>query len=526
MKDSYCSFYTESEDITSYMVSKMKIKAGDIILEPSAGEGIFIDAILKKKKKVRIDALDINEDAITIMQKKYADNPEVSVRLADTLFDEVLDNYAKSEIWLKNTDVLLNEQLDLFSTNGGHYDKVIGNPPYGAWQDREKRDLLKKKYVGQYVKETYTLFLLRSISVLKKGGRLSFIIPDTFLFLNMHEKLRKILLTNTKIEEVLIFPSKFFPGVSFGYSNLSIITLEKCDRVEALKNNVRIVKGFKSSSEFEGVVKNKFQSYHKIYKLKQRDIFTSEKSRFILADDGITSMIDTADTKLGDMADIVTGFYSGNNKKFVRAKNEKVKNSKGYNIVEKDKIYESASLTGIDDVEEAYVPYIKSSSQTRYVRADAEWFVRWDSETIKFYNKDKKARFQNSQFYFKKGIAIPMVKSKEIRATLMDNRVFDQSIVGIFPKKETDLYYILALMNSETINRLIHIINPTANNSSNYVKQVPYKMPSEEDRKTIESNIIEILSLNVVSDAKRIEELHIQNDILIKKVYEKSASPT
>lgn len=519
MKDIYCSYYTESKDITSYMASKMGIVEDDVILEPSAGEGIFIDEILKRKKKVRIDALDINENAIAKMQIKYSNIPNVNVRLTDTLFDEMLDNYTVSEIWLKNTDILLDEQLDLFSSTGGHYDKVIGNPPYGAWQDREKRDLLKKKYIGQYVKETYTLFLLRSLSVLKNGGRLSFIIPDTFLFLNMHEKLRKILLTNTKIEEILIFPSKFFPGVSFGYSNLSIITLEKCDRKMALDNTVRIIKGFKSSSEFEEVLRNRFHSHHKVYELKQFDVFTSEKSRFILADAEVSSIIDSSDIKLGDMADIVTGFYSGNNKKFICVKNENVKNSKGYKIIENEKVYNTASLIGVEGAEEAYVPYIKSSSPTRYMRKEDDWFVRWDCATIKFYNEDKKARFQNSKYYFKKGIAIPMVKSKDIRATIMENRVFDQSIVGIFPREEKNFYYILALMNSDAINRLIHIINPTANNSSNYVKQLPYKVPTERDRKKIEKNIITILSLDILEDADRIEKLHIQNNELIDKLY-------
>ncbi len=519
MKDVYCSYYTESEDITSYMVSKIGICANDLILEPSAGEGTFIDEILKRKVKVRIDALDINENAIVTMKQKYSNIPDVTVRLADTLFDKILDDYANSEIWLKNTDIFLDKQLDLFSSESGHYDKVIGNPPYGAWQTLEKRELLKKKYVGQYVKETYTLFLLRSLSVLKNGGRLSFIVPDTFLFLNMHEKLRKILLTNTKIEEILIFPSKFFPGVSFGYSNLSIITLEKSDRDEALENTVRIIKGFKSSEEFEEVLKSKFQRHHRIFELKQLDIFTTEKSRFILADDEISTMIDASDKKLGEMASIVTGFYSGNNKKFICSKNENVKNSKGYNIIDITKIVDTTSLTGVAGVEEAYVPYIKSSSSTRYKRIDDEWFVRWDVETIKFYNDDKKARFQNSQFYFKKGIAIPMVKSKDMKATLMENRVFDQSIVGIFPNDEKDMYYVLALMNSDVINRLIHIINPTANNSSNYVKQLPYKVPSLKDRRKIEENVEEILSLNIVEDSERIEKLHRQNSELIEKAY-------
>ena len=170
MKDTLCSYYTNSDDITSYMVKKLGINSNDLILEPSAGEGIFIDEILRKQNSVQVDALDIDKNAIKILKKKYAGNPSVTVRETDTLLDSRLDGFCNPEIWLKKTDTLLDEQLDFFSSIGGYYDKVIGNPPYGAWQDYEKRDVLKKKYPGQYVKETYSLFLLRGLSVLKMGG--------------------------------------------------------------------------------------------------------------------------------------------------------------------------------------------------------------------------------------------------------------------------------------------------------------------------------------------------------------------
>ena len=49
MKDRLCSYYTNSKDITEYMVSKLAVADNDIILEPSAGEGIFIDEILETK---------------------------------------------------------------------------------------------------------------------------------------------------------------------------------------------------------------------------------------------------------------------------------------------------------------------------------------------------------------------------------------------------------------------------------------------------------------------------------------------
>ena len=52
------------------------------------------------------------------------------------------------DVTVRLADTLLDEQLDGMQAAGGHYDKVIGNPPYGAWQDTRKRELLKKKYAG------------------------------------------------------------------------------------------------------------------------------------------------------------------------------------------------------------------------------------------------------------------------------------------------------------------------------------------------------------------------------------------
>ena len=130
------------------MATKLNVVDNDVILEPSAGEGIFIDEVLQTKKTVQIDALDINAEAIAVLKKKYENNPAVVVRETDTLLDEQLDSYSVSQLWLKQTDTLFDKQLDLFSTLGGYYSKVIGNPPYGAWQDYDKRDVLKKKYAG------------------------------------------------------------------------------------------------------------------------------------------------------------------------------------------------------------------------------------------------------------------------------------------------------------------------------------------------------------------------------------------
>lgn len=215
MSDIYCSYYTKSNNITKYMVSMINPTEDDHILEPCGGDGAFIDALLSCSQNLKIDTCDLDKTAVNKMKSKYSTQKRISIRETDTLIDPLFDEYSSS----------------------GYYDKIIGNPPYGGWQEYDRRAELKRKFQGFYVKETYALFLLRCITLLKEKGILSFIIPDTFLYLHNHTQLRKYLLEHTIIKEIVIFPSKFFPGDSFGYSNLCIITIQKEDQDNQKENN-------------------------------------------------------------------------------------------------------------------------------------------------------------------------------------------------------------------------------------------------------------------------------------------------
>ncbi|MDR3627925.1 MAG: hypothetical protein P4L45_13870, partial [Ignavibacteriaceae bacterium] len=98
-------------------------------------------------------------------------------------------------------------------------------------------------------------------------------------------------------------------------------------------------------------------------------------------------------------------------------------------------------------------------------------------------------RFQNSQYYFKYGIGVPMISSTRISASLIENKIFDQSIVGIFPQNDNIIYYLLAFFNSNTCNQLIRTINPSANNPSNYIKKIPFIEPTKNQLEYIDKLI-------------------------------------
>ena len=465
MNDVFCSYYTKNKNITSYMVSKISPLNSDKILEPCGGDGMFIDALLNLHPSLSIDTCDLDMVAVQNMQSKYAVNNNISVRRADTLTDELFDEYSSS----------------------GFYDKIIGNPPYGGWQEYDKRSALKKKFSGFYVKETYSLFLLRCISLLKEGGVLSFIIPDTFLYLHNHKSLREYLLKTAIINEITVFPSKFFPGVSFGYSNLCIITLTK-EKVGSSKNRniFPVIKNLKSDDDLMTLSFGDKPKNATYIHLSQKAINLNLDCAFFIGDEKASQQIVASESRILNIADCVTGIYCGDNKKFLAIACGNHRRVAGYPIIDNSSIcLEHQSITPLESAKK-YIPIVKGSSSTSYYRTSDKWLIEWTETSVNHYNTDRKARFQNSKFYFRSGIALPMVKSSKIKATLMSRSVFDQSIVGVFPHEEKYMLYLLAYLNSDIANRYMHIINPTANNSANYIKKLPFYTPNKNELEMVD----------------------------------------
>lgn len=455
----YQAFYTKSTPIVDYMIQKLSLQPSDKILEPCGGDGVFVESIIDENESAHIDIYELNEISVKVLCKKFSFLPNVKIRHCDTLLDE---------------DLIFNSNF------GGVYDKIIANPPYGAWQEYKKRDVLKRLFPNIYAKETYGLFLYRCIELLKDKGLLTFIIPDTYLNLHMHKALRKHILQNTKIRELALFPSSFFPGVNFGYANLSIITLEKCfNHKDCLNNNFKIINGFKNVEQLSDI-NSELELKTKTY--LQKDIYANTDHAFLISDNfEIINAINNSKLKIGDIASCVTGFYSGDDKTFLQVNSPELKNGKNYDLVNSGSInrdYQNVTniLDGFEG-EKHFLPIVKGGNQ-KYLKPEG-WFMNWSKEAVKHYKTDKKARFQNPQYYFKFGIGVPMISSSSISASLIENKLFDQSIVGIFPKDESLTYYLLAYFNSPTCNKFIRTINPSANNPANYIKKIPVIIPEK-----------------------------------------------
>jgi len=478
----YQAYYTKSEPIVDYMIRQLDLGKGMRVLEPAAGDGVFIDAILEKQPDVMIDAFEISPEAVATLKKKFS---------------------GLNNVRIIHTDTLLIEHDGLFADFAAQYDRVIANPPYGAWQEYSKRERLKRLYRGLYVKETYALFLYKSLQLLKEGGKLVFITPDTYLSLHRHRRLREILLTRTRILEIALFPSSFFPGVNFGYSNLSILSLQKCaDASRCLRN------AFKVLTEFPNVQALATQAGAKTtYTFRQQNVYENiDHALFVCNNPRVTFLINRARTRIADVADCVTGIYSGNDKRFLYVLNSDVRNGARYQTVPRDCIFDTSQGCPLDGIQgpRHFVPIVKGGG-IKYFKPDL-WFLDWSVEAVHHYRTDPKARFQNSRYYFQSGIAVPMVSSGNITGAIMRDRLFDQSIVGVFPKRPDLTYFLLGFFNSPTCNTLIRTINPSANNPANYIKKLPFIEPPPDVLHRINSLVRRIVEDVQATGAYRKED--------------------
>lgn len=449
-RDVYRSFYTTNSQLVAYMIRLLAPEHGDSCLEPAAGSGCFIDGMLATGKQLKICAMELSADAISILQTKYADY---------------------SNIQILHQDFLLSSSLSCHKART--FDRIIANPPYGGWQTYKKRNALKTIFPGLYVKETYSLFLVQSLYQLRFNGRAVFILPETFLYLHLQKELRKRVLDQYSILSIDIFPSKLFPHIHFGYAGLCIISIG--NQKPACHHSIYI----RQCQSLTELISDQGMKYQ----VNQHSILLRPECTFPLQGySAETRLIDHATLRLGDIADCVTGIYTGADTQFLRrSHNNLTRGRKKYQEADTQHISQQNNCPPLDGLPASacFIPLLKGGGIPYF--KPVVWFIDWSEQAVLFYKTNPKARFQNRQYYFQRGIGFSMVSSGRATASLIQKTwLFDQSVVGVFPKDPALFGFIMALLNSTICWKLLRQINPSANHSARYLRRLPIILPNPE----------------------------------------------
>lgn len=190
------AYYTPLQ-LANAMVSLFASDNIERVLEPSCGDGVFIDSLVQHGLMPNIKsitAVEIEASEVCSVKKRYTTNKAITV-LNEDFFDFYNRSYTSSK-----------------------YDLILGNPPYIRYQylTEKQREIQSKILTTQGMKSNklinaWVCFMVACVQMLADKGKLAFVVPAEILQVAYAEDLRLFLSNEfTKITlitfEKLVFP--------------------------------------------------------------------------------------------------------------------------------------------------------------------------------------------------------------------------------------------------------------------------------------------------------------------------------
>lgn len=186
------SYYTPHE-VVNFMIEYLKKNKQDFknVLEPSAGDGRFLSALLPECNKLK--AIELFDYKVEDIQSNFV-SPNLKVEKADFM-DYVLNTKEK-------------------------YSLIIGNPPYinlknmnGIVIDKAKKICESEGLNTSVMQNLWLAFVVGAYKLLDANGTIFFVLPMEFLQVQYAEKLRSYLESKFNTIHIIEFQKAIFPDI-------------------------------------------------------------------------------------------------------------------------------------------------------------------------------------------------------------------------------------------------------------------------------------------------------------------------
>lgn len=213
-------FFTPQNGI-ELLISMVKPKKGDRIIDPAAGAGGFLSSALQYLSKRNTSMEDIVSGIYGIEKDSYLAKL-AATRIAMMSFSECNVHCGDSLAWVDSN----NKALKISSDN--HYDIVLTNPPFGKYIVSATKDVQKSFDLGyewnyntndntfkrngklQLNVPPQVLFVEKCINLLKEGGRLGMVVPESLITSSSYSYVVDFMRNRGEFEAVLGMPEDFF----------------------------------------------------------------------------------------------------------------------------------------------------------------------------------------------------------------------------------------------------------------------------------------------------------------------------
>ena len=357
------------------------------------------------------------------------------------------------------------------------YTAVVANPPYMGSGNMNPE---LSRYVNENYKDgkadLFSVFMLLSESLLVENGKYGMINMQSWMFLSSFEKLREHIIKSLHIDNMLHLGPRTFDELSGEVVQNTAFVMAK-HSPEDLGGGIyyRLVDGkncaAKQSMFLEGANRYSNVSQRNFEKIPGCPIgyWVSEKIFAGFAGNFVFFAV----SNLG------VGLQRADNARFLRFWFEV-----GYNRIG----FGCTNAATAADSGKKWFPYNKGGGFRRWYGIN-ELVINWENDGAEI--KDFPAAvIRNPKYYFKEGITFPRIGSNLFYARYSNSGfIFDCNGPSCFPKDDAN--YILGLLNSSVMLKLLKVLCPTLSFQIGDSFKVPYAEANQH------TTIGEITSKNI-----------------------------
>lgn len=292
-----------AEKISSSYTNFTEIK----ILDPACGSGQFLMAMYRSLLRIYLSNGWTKDEAAQAIIKNnlYGTDTDKTASFITGENLRMLSGYESGNIFtadfipaeaIVSGDPLIDLQFDI----------IIGNPPWGSVITKQMKSFYKNYYQSADSGiNSFTLFIEKSLTKLKDGGCLSFLIPDAYLNIKAHMSSRKLILDNCIIKEIRLWGDPFKKV----FAPCATLTIVKESSEQVRSANVVQITDSRIQTNTATLVPQ--ESYRTTY----QNIFNIHFSR--RAETIITKIGEEGSFSLKDHAQFFLGIVTGSNDRFV-----------------------------------------------------------------------------------------------------------------------------------------------------------------------------------------------------------------
>lgn len=349
------------------------------------------------------------------------------------------------------------------------FDMVIGNPPYlfiTQLDEASKKYYFDHYETASYRFDVYGLFIERSIkSLLKQGGLLTFIIPHTLLSNDSFEKLRRLILQDTRVHEVVDIGPNVFPGA-------------KNETMVFLLANQSPVQEFTGTKVTTTTAKT-FPMPSSRAQVRQLDWLQNPKATWLVGASlvfvEILAQMERAPRRLGALTTINQGLRTGDNERYLSDKKENRR----------------------------WKPAVGGKEVARYRRLREELYVNYDPALLD-------APRKREIFDSKEKLVVQEIRnitlSRRIVATYDDQQFYCLQSTNVINHRDASspfsMKFLLSIVNSEAVNFYFRRrFNGNNHIASNQLAAIPIP-DAAHDRQLLMSNLTDYITSTNEIDAQ------------------------